>query len=404
MEDGPGARASLAKTAAALAMLLLLPVALSGSAPSHASAALLPISFGTRAGSSAGVFPWSSPLFAAFRYDRGQVLGTYVQFAYDASTGTMKSVLGLAGNAPVLYVGSIRIAGFAPARGAHAIGSTFEAQGYLVSITAHDDPTVLVEIRTDLARTATIELPAGATNVSVQTAPGSWPASSVSYSVGEDQARFLLGAGTFSVNGIRIIAKMADSDLLLFKSVPPLTTNRAEWVALLDAIGAGHIVAELDLVATADGRWVQNVVQYRIGVAGWALAVQPGRAAIQVDSLLPGGAVILLAFDAATMPFNAPTQLRVRANAGDVNRTDNSLPLLLTNGMRGAGASFSVLSFPGTVVALYLPSLAAVSVEVVSLPPGAPNSGFQAGSDVAMIAALAIVSAAAARMLRRRTP
>ena len=197
---------------------------------------------------------------------------------------------------------------------------------------------------------------------------------------------------------------MADSDLLLFKSVPPLTTNRAEWVALLDAIGAGHIVAELDLVATADGRWVQNVVQYRIGVAGWALAVQPGRAAIQVDSLLPGGAVILLAFDAATMPFNAPTQLRVRANAGDVNRTDNLLPLLLTNGVRGAGASFSVLSFPGTVVALYLPYLAAVSVEVVSRPPGAPSSGFQAGSDVAMIAALAIVSAAAARMLRRRTP
>jgi hypothetical protein len=356
-----------------------------------------------QAESSAGVFPWSSPLFAAFRYDRGQVLGTYVQFAYDASTGTMKSVLGLAGNAPVLYVGSIRIAGFAPARGAHAIGSTFEAKGYLVSITAHDDPTVLVEIRTDLARTATIELPAGATNVSVQTAPGSWPASSVSYSVGEDQARFLLGAGTFSVHGIRIVAKMADSDLLLFKSVPPLTTNRAEWVALLDAIGAGHIVAELDLVATADGRWVQNVVQYRIGVAGWALAVQPGRAAIQVDSLLPGGAVILLAFDAATMPFNAPTQLRVRANAGDVNRTDNLLPLLLTNGVRGAGASFSVLSFPGTVVALYLPDLAAVSVEVVSRPPGAPSSGFQAGSDVAMIAALAIVSAAAARMLRRRT-
>ena len=402
MEAGPGASANLAKATAALAVLLLLPVALIGSAPSH-SAALRPISLGMQAESSAGVFPWSSPLFAAFRYDRGQVLGTYVQFAYDASTGTMKSVLGLAGNAPVLYVGSIRIAGFAPARGAHAIGSTFEAKGYLVSITAHDDPTVLVEIRTDLARTATIELPAGATNVSVQTAPGSWPASSVSYSVGEDQARFLLGMGTFSVHGIRIVAKMADSDLLLFKSVPPLTTNRAEWVALLDAIGAGHIVAELDLVATADGRWVQNVVQYRIGVAGWALAVQPGRAAIQVDSLLPGGAVILLAFDAATMPFNAPTQLRVRANAGDVNRTDNLLPLLLTNGVRGAGASFSVLSFPGTVVALYLPYLAAVSVEVVSRPPGAPSSGFQAGSDVAMIAALAIVSAAAARMLRRRT-
>src|SRR5207247_5721027 len=106
-------------------------------------------------------------------------------------------------------------------------------------------PTVLVEIRTDVARTATIELPAGATNVSVQTAPGSWPASSVSYSVGDDQARFLLGAGTFSVSGIRIVAKMADSDLLLFKSIPPRTANRGESLALLDALCPGHIVPEL---------------------------------------------------------------------------------------------------------------------------------------------------------------
>src|SRR2546422_3475896 len=403
MEDGPGARANLAKAAVALTVLSLLPVALSGY-PSHASTGLRPISFAMQPESSAGVFPWSSPLFAAFRYDRGQVLGTYVQFAYDASTGTMKSILGLAGNAPVLYVGSIRIGAFAPSRGAHAIGSTFEAQGYLVTITAHDDPTVLIEIRTDVARTATIELPAGATNVSLQTAPGSWPASSVSYSVGDEQARFLLGAGTFSVNGIQILAKMADSDLLLFKSVPPLTANRAEWLALLDAIGAGHIVAELDLVATTDGQWVHNVAQYRIGVAGWALAVQPGRAAIQVDSLLLGGAVVLLAFDTATMPFNAPTQLRVRANAGDVNRTESPLSLFLTNEMGGGGASYSVLSFPGTVVALYLPSLAAMSVEVVSTPPAASSSGFQAGSEVAMIAALAIVSVAAPRMLRRRGP
>jgi len=94
----------------------------------------------------------------------------------------------------------------------------------------------------------------------------------------------------------------------------------------------------------------------------------------------------------------------VRANAGDVNRSESPLPLFLTNGVRGGGASYSVLSFPGTVVALYLPSLAAVSVEVVSIRPEAPGSGFQAGSEVAMIAALAIVSAAAARMLRRRAP
>src|SRR5437016_12926410 len=137
MEDGPGARANLAKAAAAFAVLSLLPVALSGSAPSHASAALRPISFALQVESSAGVFPWSSPLFAAFQYDRGQVLGTYVQFAYDASTGTMKSILGLVGDAPVLYAGSIRIAACAPARGAQTIGSTFDAQRYHVTIPVH---------------------------------------------------------------------------------------------------------------------------------------------------------------------------------------------------------------------------------------------------------------------------
>src|SRR5205814_1618671 len=79
-------------------------------------------------------------------------------------------------------------------------------------------------------------------NISVQTAPGSWPASSISYTVGEEQARFLLGVGSFSVNGIRVVAKMADSDLLTFKSVPPSAENRGEWLAVLDAIGAGHIV------------------------------------------------------------------------------------------------------------------------------------------------------------------
>jgi hypothetical protein len=401
MEDGPDACAHLAKAAAALAVLSLLPVALSGSAPSHASAVLRPIS-SLVPSDSAGVFPWSSPLFAAFRYDRGQVLGTYVQFAYDASTGTVRSVLGLAGDAPVLYVGSIQVADFAPARGASARGPTFQGEGYLATITAHDDPTVLLEIRTDVARTAAIELPAGATNVSLQTAPGSWPASSVSYSVGEEQARFLLGAGSFSVHGIHVVAKMADSDLLLFKSVPPSGANRGEWLALLDAIGAGHVVAELDLVATADGRWVQNVVQYRLGVTGWALQVEPGHATVQVDSLLPGGATVLLAFDRATMPFNAPTELQIRANAGEVNRTESPLATFFSTDARSGGASFSVLSFPGTVVALYLPSLAAVSIEVVSSASSPPRTGLQADSEIAMIAALAIVSAAAARIIRRK--
>src|SRR5438128_1512421 len=94
------------------------------------------------------------PLCSRRSATTGQVLGTYVQFAYDPSSGTVRSVLGLAGNAPVLYVGSIQISGFAPARGASARGPTFQTEGYLATITAHDDPTVLLQVRTDVAATA----------------------------------------------------------------------------------------------------------------------------------------------------------------------------------------------------------------------------------------------------------
>ena len=401
MEGGTDARAHLAR-AAAFTVLSLLPVVLSGYAPSHASASLPPISAGLVANAAPGTFPWSSPLFAAFHYDRGQVLGTYVQFAYDPSSGDIRSVLGLAGETPVLYVGSIQIAGFPPARAPDAQGSTFQADGYLASITAHDDPTALIQIRTDVGRTVEIELPAEATNVTVQAKIGAWPASSLTYTVGREQARFVLGAGSFRVYGVRVLAQMGDSDLLVFKALPPGAAERSEWLAVLDAISAGHIVAEIDLIATSGGQWAENIVEYRIGVAGWAVSVEPGHAAVQVDSLLQGGAVVLLGFDAATMPSNASTQLQVRTNSRDANRSENPLAAFVSDS-RG-GASYAVLSLPGTVVALYLPSLAAVSVEVVSTPPAAPSSGFQAGSEVAMIAALAIVSVAAARMLRRRGP
>jgi len=400
-QDGTGVGAFLAKAAAALTVLSLLPVAVSVLVPSQASA-VRPLPFDVQAERSREYAPQASGLFASFSYDRGHVLGTYVQFAYDATNGTIRSVLGLAGEMPVLFVGSLAIEGFAPARGEETVGSTFEAQGYLVTITAHDDPTALLEIRTNIARTVAIELPASATNVSLLAATGSWPAATVSFTVGEEQARFLLGSGSFSVSGTRLVAKMAASDLLVFKSVPPLAANRDEWRLVLDAIAAGHIVAELALVATSDGQWAQNTVQYRIGVAAWALAVEPGKASIQVDSLLPGGAVVLLAFDSATMPFKTDGQLTVRANGFEVNRTDNSLLLLFTREVAGSAARYAVLSFPGTVVALYLPSLAAISIEVESVPPGAALAAFEPGSDLAMIAALAVVSAAAARMLRRR--
>jgi len=158
-EDGTDARAFLAKAAATFAVLSLLPVALSGSAPSHASPVLRPISDSDLGGVPVGDIPWPTALFAAFTYERGHVLGTYMRFAYNSTSGGVTSVFGgVVGDLPVPYLDSIAIDEFAPARSAAAHGPIFEADGYLVTLTAHDDPTGLIEIRSDMARVVTIEL------------------------------------------------------------------------------------------------------------------------------------------------------------------------------------------------------------------------------------------------------
>src|SRR5256712_5188135 len=161
MEDGTDARAFLAKAAATFTVLSLLPVALSGSAPSHASAALRTISLSDFGAVPIGDVPWPTSLFASFTYEHGVAFGTYAQFGYNATTGALRSLIGLEGRAPVLFLESIDIEGFPPARSAAAPDPIFEASGYLVTITAHDDPTALLEIRSDMARLGTVELPAG---------------------------------------------------------------------------------------------------------------------------------------------------------------------------------------------------------------------------------------------------
>ena len=384
-------------------MLSLLPVALSGFAPSHASPVLRPISDSDLGGVAVGDIPWPTALFAAFTYDRGLVLGTYMRFAYNATSGGVTSVSGgVAGDTQVAYLDSIDIDGFPPARSASAHGPIFQADGYLVTLTAHDDPTGLIEIRSEMARLVTIELPPSATNISVLSAPGLDRASTVSFTIEGEEARLFLGAGSFNVTGTRVLAAMASPDLLVFKSVPPASTNKAEWRAVLDAISAGQVVAELDLVATTDGHWMQNPARYRIDVAAWPLAVRPRAASMQVDTLRPGGAIVLFAFDPHTMPINGSAQITVSANGAPLNRSDDTLTLFYTFDSVARNASYTLLPLPGTVVAVYLPSLAAVSIDIVSVPPAAPGPAFDSGSEAAVIAALAIVSVAAARMLRRK--
>lgn len=352
---------------------------------------------------SQGELTYSSPLFASFRYERSQVQGTYVQFAYNASSGLIRSYLATSLLTPVLYIGSIEFPGFLPTREPQVRGPMFEAQGDRIKITAHDDPTCLLEVRSDVARTLTIELPASATNVSTRSTPSSWPASSLSYTIGEEQARMFLGLGTFKVTGTQIIASMASSDLLVFKAVPAASLHKAEWKAVLDAIASGHVVAELDLVVTTDGGWVENPAHYRIDVSASPMAVAPGKASVYVGSTQAGAAVVLLAFDAATMPATEPWRLTIRVDGDEANRIADTLALFYAPESKVSVPTYSFLPFPGTVLALYLPNLASAVIDVESVvPPPPPGPSFDAASELALALALILVAGAAAQMFRRR--
>src|SRR2546422_2840095 len=139
-----------------------------------------------------------------------------------------------------------------------AHGPIFEANGYLVTLTAHDDPTGLIEIRSEMARAVTIELPASATNISLLSASGQARASTVSFTIEGEEARLFLGSGSFNVTGTRVLAEMASPDLLVFKSVPAASTNKAEWRAVLSALIGGQDGPEAGPVPPAAGPLMQD--------------------------------------------------------------------------------------------------------------------------------------------------
>jgi len=191
--------------------------------------------------------------------------------------------------------------------------------------------------------------------------------------------------------------------LLVFKAIPAASGNKAEWKAVLDAIGTGRVIAELDLVAIPNGSWVENTARYRIDIAAAPMSVVRGQAIVYVAAGRPGGAVVLLAFDAATMPLDPPHVLSVRAKGGDLIRTTDTFALFYAPASGAETPSYTVLPLPGTFLAVYLPEVASGAIEVASiLPPSRPGPSFDASSEMALALALMVVAGAATHMFRRR--
>lgn len=408
MRNGWGARKRLRRAATALVALTLLPVAVFVAA-GHAGAS------GTgavQARGGVGALDVDTPsvdalqrsqassLFAPFFWNGRTVAGPFVTFDFIASTGTVVGLFAVNGSTTELLVDSLRIVGLSLTTVPRVNGSTFSVDGIGVSLVAHDEPTGLLEIRTEsMPRTVEITFPDRTTNLEISQAM-IWPRSSLSFTIGGTMGRMILGQGTMARNGTTITVQMAAEDYLALRAVPYFVEQPAERAAVLDAFASGRLAAEVDLVAMTNGGWLEDRAQFQPSLTMAGSGVRFGSAALRLSAPVSRDGIVLLAFDPQTMPADAGHELIVTLDGVRVPKTSNPFTSLYASPGSAGAASYSRLSMNATVLVLYLPSVAGSAVQVESLPLPAP--GLDAPTELAMVAALLVVSVAAAVMFRPR--
>ncbi len=415
MEDGWEPRSSLVRAAAALTVLTLLPAAaLSLSGIARASPGLT-IEVPADAGSGplhgtngldaptvdALMRAWESGLFASFGWDGVTATGSFLQFSFTPSSGAISAVLAKNGTETLAILESIEIhptVGFAPPI---AAGPLFTATGDAMTILAHDAPAGLLEFHTGSAPAAVIfHLLSFATAITDRTSAMEWPQASVTFSIGESRVRLVSGAGSLNVTGMTVTANMTADDLLVMRIVPAFLRDRSQASAVLDALGSGRLAAEYALVSSSDGGWIQDAVRYRRGLLAGPTTVSAGHAALWLGSPLERDGLLLLGFDPLTMPADPGHRLVVTVNGTEVRESTDVLGAFYASPGGMENPFYARLAANATVLALYLPSLHDSTVEISSAP--IPRPTVEWSTEAAIIAALAVVSVAAAVMFRRR--
>ncbi len=415
MEEGWGARRAIVRATAALTVLALLPAAaFSFSMSERAAAEILPVVpsdttsdplHGT-AGLDAPTVDalmraWESGLFASFGWDGTMATGSFVQFSFSPSTGRLTSVIAKNGTDSLAILESIEVR---PSRGFSSpmvTGPLFTSSGESMTILAHDTPSGLFEFRTGSEpASVALHLISSITNVTEQTASASWPQSTVTFRIGESRARLVSGSGTFNVTGTTILANLTANDLLVMRVVPGFSRERAQQSAVLDALGSGRLAAEYALVSSSNGGWIEDSSRYRRDLLAGPTTVAPGHAAVWLGSPRGLGGLVLLAFDPLTMPSDAAHRLVVSVNGTTVPESTDVLGAFYASPGGMDEPFYARLSAVATVLAVYLPTLHGALVEVSTV--ATDRSGIDWGTEVALIAALGVVSVAAAVMFRRR--
>ncbi len=341
----------------------------------------------------------ASNLFAPFAWDGQVVAGPFVAFDFTMRTGAIVGYFAVNGTNMSLLVDTVQILGFTPTSAPVISGATFSASGSAVSLTVHDEPMALLEIRSQgRARTVVLQFPTSAKDLTVARA-SAWPRSSLAFTVGGNHGRLLLGRGNLSINGTTVTADLQPEDYLALRAVPAFAEHAAERTAVLEAFASGRLAAEYDLVAMSSGGWLENSAQYQMGLAASSTHVEFGQADLVLGATESRGGLVLLAFDPQTMPADKHHRLAVTENGVDVPQASDPVQSLYALPGTPSRASFALLDMNATVLVVYLPDLNATPLHIESI--ALPLNGPDWPTELAMIAAVFVVSVAAAVMFRR---
>ena len=395
----------------ALVALTLLPVAMMvanshspATASSSSGVASLPASLRTLdvalPSAEATERGQASNLFAPFSWDGLVASGPFVRFDYLAQSGTILDYRAINGSKSSVIVDSITADDFDPNPTPLVGGATFAATGNSLMIVAHDEPTALLEIRTlGRAQNVTFRFPFDTTGLQAAHAT-MWPASTLSFTDGNLSGRMIVGHGGLAVNGTTVRASLTAQDYLALRAVPGFLEHAAERTALLDAFASGRLAAEFDLVAVSNGGWLEDSAQYHAvpGTVDSSVAFNIARVSIGMPNKT--GGLVLLAFDPRTMPVDPQHRLAVRANGSDIPQTSDPLASLFSLPGSSEHATYVRLEMNATVLAVYVPDLSAATLQIqsVELPP----PGIDRPTQLAIVAALFVVTLAGAVMFRRR--
>ena len=342
----------------------------------------------------------ASNLFAPFSWDGLVASGPFVRFDYLAQSGTILDYRAINGSESSVIVDSITADDFDPNPTPLVGGATFAATGNSLMIVAHDEPTALLEIRTlGRAQNVTFRFPFDTTGLQAAHAT-MWPASTLSFTDGNLSGRMIVGHGGLAVNGTTVRASLTAQDYLALRAVPGFLEHAAERTALLDAFASGRLAAEFDLVAVSNGGWLEDSAQYHAvpGTVDSSVAFNIARVSIGMPNKT--GGLVLLAFDPRTMPVDPQHRLAVRANGSDIPQTSDPLASLFSLPGSSEHATYVRLEMNATVLAVYVPDLSAATLQIqsVELPP----PGIDRPTQLAIVAALFVVTLAGAVMFRRR--